>query len=177
MKPHQNHKHVILQWANHVKRNHGNNVNSVFSILTMHRVAIIFFELGVLKFHAKILFSSHFIITFFCKLCLIGTISCKNRIALVMHVFCKILWKIQQINGLVSSLSNSYSIRQPYPLFFKYPYISLKQSCEIHVKKDLIRIILFRTYKYSKLYIISYIFYVPIIVYICQTIHSFPTEF
>ena len=37
---------------------------------------------------------------------------------------------------------------------FKYTYTSLKQSQKTHFKKDLTRIILFRTYEHSKLYII-----------------------
>ena len=48
-------------WKCNIKR----NVNSDFSVVTMRRVAIIFFELGVVKkFHAKILITRHFIIIF-----------------------------------------------------------------------------------------------------------------
>ena len=56
---------------------------------------------------------------------------------------------------------------------FKYEYISLKQSCKTPVKKDLMRIILFRTYEHLKLYIIPRISCVLIIFYIYQTIHFF----
>ena len=42
---------------------------------------------------------------------------------------------------------------------FKYTYTSLKQSQKTHFKKDLTRIILFRTYEHSKLYIILCIYF------------------
>ena len=58
--------------------------------------------------------------------------------------------------------------------FIKYAYISLKQSYKTHVKKNLMRIILFRTYKHLKLYIILYIFHVEITFFIYQTMHSLP---
>ena len=44
------------------------HVNSGFSIVTMRRVAITFFELGVVKkFHVKILMARRFMITFLFK--------------------------------------------------------------------------------------------------------------
>ena len=46
------------------------NVNSDFSVVTMRRIAIIFFELAfVKKFHAKILIARHFMIISFIKNC------------------------------------------------------------------------------------------------------------
>ena len=54
----------------------------------------------------------------------------------------------------------------------KDAYISLKQSYKTPVKKDLMRIILFRTYEHLKLYIILYIFHVLMIFFIYQTMHS-----
>ena len=60
---------------------------------------------------------------------------------------------------------------------YKYAYISLKQQYKTPVKKDLMRIILFRTYELLKLYIILCIFHVLISFDIYQTIHSFPNKF
>ena len=52
-----------------------------------------------------------------------------------------------------------------------------KQSYKATAKKDLMRIILFRTYEHLKLYIILYIFHVSITFFICQTIRSLPHKF
>ena len=60
---------------------------------------------------------------------------------------------------------------------FKQAYTSLKQSQKTHFKKDLTRIILFRTYEHSKLYIILCIFHVLTTLYIYQIKHSFPNKF
>ena len=57
---------------------------------------------------------------------------------------------------------------------FKYAYMSLKQSYQTPIKKDLMKIILFRTYEHLKLYIILSIFHV---LYIYQTIHSLANKF
>ena len=59
---------------------------------------------------------------------------------------------------------------------FKYAYTSLKQSYKTPVKKDLMRIILFRTYKHLKLSVILYIFHVLIIFLIYQTVRSLPSK-
>ena len=59
---------------------------------------------------------------------------------------------------------------------FKYAYTSLKQSYKTPVKKDLMRIILFRTYKHLKLSVILYIFHVLIIFLIYQTVRSVPSK-
>ena len=56
-----------MPWKYNTRR----NVNSDFSIVTMRRVAIIFFELGVVKkIHAKILMARHLMITFCLKIVL-----------------------------------------------------------------------------------------------------------
>ena len=83
--------------------------------------------------------------------------------------------KQQHVYGLLSSFSNSYNICGPYP-FIKYAYTSLKQSYKTPVKKDLMRIILFRTYKHLKLSVILYIFHVLIIFLIYQTVRSLPSK-
>ena len=57
---------LIKTWKHNIRR----NVNSDFSIVTMRRFGIIFFNLGVIKkFHAKILIARHFMITFLFKNC------------------------------------------------------------------------------------------------------------
>ena len=78
-------------------------------------------------------------------------------------------------NGLLRSFSNSYNIQEPYPLHLNTR--KFETIIQNSVKKGLMRIVLFRTYELLKLYIILCIFYVPIIFYICQTIHSFPKKF
>ena len=63
---------------------------------------------------------------------------------------------------------------------FNYAYISLKQSYKTPVKKDWMRIFLFRKLKahnHLKLFIILYIFHVLKTFYIYQTIHLFPNKF
>ena len=74
---------------------------------------------------------------------------------------CIIIFKQLQHSGILSPS-------------FKYVYISLNQSYKTAVQKDLMRVILFRTYEHLKLYIILYIFYVAIIFLIYQTMHSLP---
>ena len=59
---------------------------------------------------------------------------------------------------------------------FKYAYTSLKQSYKTPVKKDLMRIILFRTYKHLKLSVILYTFHFLIIFLIYQTVRSLPSQ-
>ena len=63
---------IFISWKYSITR----SVNSDFSIVTMHRVAIIVFQMGVVKnFRAKILTARHFMIIFYLKLCLIVTVS------------------------------------------------------------------------------------------------------
>ena len=69
---------ISIPWKYNIRR----NLNSDFSIVTIRRVAIIFFELvATKKFHAKYLIRGHFtIILLFKELCLIATVSIENRI-------------------------------------------------------------------------------------------------
>ena len=60
---------------------------------------------------------------------------------------------------------------------FTYMDVSLKQSYETPVKKNLMRITLLRTYECLKLYFILYIFCSVIIFYIYQTMHSLSNNF
>ena len=60
---------------------------------------------------------------------------------------------------------------------FRYYYISFKQSYKISVKKDWMRIILFRTYEHLKLYIILRIFHILKTFYIYQTLHLLSNKF
>ena len=125
----------------------------------MRRVAIILFELGVVK---------NFMITYLFKNC-----AWLQQFYMEIESF---MWcafnekyckkKKKDINGLASSFSNSYNIREPSLLNNHTP-----------VKKDLMRIILFRTYEHLKLYIILCIFCVPISLDIHQSKHSFPNKF
>ena len=57
-------KRKNISWKYNIRR----NVNSNVSIVTMRRVAIIFFELG-LSFHAKIFIPGHFMIIFCLENC------------------------------------------------------------------------------------------------------------
>ena len=77
---------------------------------------------------------------------------------------CKIVFKQLQRSGTFSPL-------------LKYMYINLKLSYQTPVKKDMMRIILFRTYEYLKLCIILYIFHVLRIFYIYQTISYHSNKF
>ena len=60
---------------------------------------------------------------------------------------------------------------------FKYAYISFKQSYKTPAKKDLMRIILFRTDEHLKLYIIFYLFHVLTVFFIYQIMYSLPNKF
>ena len=89
----------------------------------------------------------------------------------------KMLWKNQHVNGLLSSFSNYYNIRESYPISFIYAYISLKRSYKTPAKKNLIILILFRSYEHLKLYIIIYIFDILIIFFIYKAKHFLPIKF
>ena len=74
--------------------------------------------------------------------------------------------------GLYHHFQTVITFSNPYSL-----HLSLKQSHKTPVKKDLMKIILFRTYEHLKLNIIICIFHVLITFYIYQAIHSFPNKF
>ena len=71
-------KSFFPSWKCYIRR----NVNLDISIVTMRRVAIIFFEQGAVKyFMQKIFIARHFMIIFLLKkLCLIAKVSNINRI-------------------------------------------------------------------------------------------------
>ena len=70
-----------------------------------------------------------------------------------------------------------FQIAITFKNLISFIYISFEKSCKTPVKKDLMTIILFKTYEHLKLYTMLCIFHVPIYLYIYQTIHSSPNKF
>ena len=104
---------MVFPWNYKVRR----NVNSGFPIATMRRVAILYFWIrNCKKIHAKILSARHFMIIFLFKNCpwlqqfyiLIESFKYK--------IFYKVLFENQHVDRLVSSVSNSCNICEPYLL-------------------------------------------------------------